>query len=201
MPDQEYYPNTGDGYYDPSENYLHESSAGKRAMRLPFDEAWYMDGKVPCQWLASSYFLKGLNYCIKSQSGELWPVSKSSIADFMCHGLYVWVKSVEWVKPIGSIVPSLELSSQKDRTLYRPISQTMPTSLSDLKWLGPFYSQAQLKGRACVHRPDGTRGPGLNIKSIAKRAQEETSEDTRMAERMEQSALVWQQAHERARGY
>lgn len=177
-----------------------EEEGARRAAYLSFDEAHYAFGKLPCQWLVSTFYIPKLNYCVKSDNGVIWSVSKKQIKDLMSDGQYVWVKSREFVELKGEPLPNLEVcccSSIKD---YRPAGQYLVTRVSELKWLGQFWSSAKIKGRARVYYHNGKVGRSVNLNNIEKASSYLNPEQSE-AEAIERSAEVWAQAHDRARGY
>ena len=178
-----------------------DGQPGKKAAYLSFDNAVYSYGQVPCQWLAMTYFISGLDYCVSGDNGILWSVSKKQIKHMMSQGKYVWVKSKNLVSVPGKMLPCLEISSAHNRTEYKPVGQKLLTIKQELDWLGPFASLTSIKGRARSYHFDGRVGASFNLANAASPEERDAGRINKSADAMDRSAEVWAQAHERARGY
>ena len=146
-----------------------DESYGKVAMFLPFDQAYYHSGKVPCQLLAATFYLSKLSYCFDLGDGLMLKLDKAQIKSLMASGWYVFCPRKTIVFAAGELLPSLELKFSRQLLTHHPAMDRVPSSKDQFGFLGVFAKHFNLSGRCRLYRSDGSTGVAMNLQSYIRK--------------------------------
>lgn len=140
------------------------------AAYLSFDEAKYLNGRVPCQMLAATFHATSISYCVKTARGTLVPVPKSFLRAMMEKGKYVFVTSRKPERVVGIPTPCFCVDIVDEAKDYSGVPHQLMLSQRQMDHLmEDVHDFPKLKGRKRAYYPNGRVGPSSNILTKVKR--------------------------------
>ena len=151
--------------YETNAERLMDITDRKARLRyLRFDRANYGRLNVPCQVLAATFYVSGLNYHIVTEGGVEAPVNKKAVMGLMEQGALVCVADPKAKMVHGTLQTSICLWIGRDLSLYDRVSRfNYPLDDDKLHYLtGQSFNRPEI-GKKLIYRFDEKRGVGSNL--------------------------------------
>lgn len=142
-----------------------ETAQGTFGCYLPFDEAVYRHGLIPCQMLAATFSFSGLSYVSTDAGSFCVPVPRTFIRAILESGKFAWVETKRAETAFGVVGPVLRVRFAETLSDYKPVHQRLLTEAELASALSGVTPLPKPRGRKRMYHRNGVVGPSSNVAS------------------------------------